>query len=72
MNKVLKLEKNLSWGGLSQVLVKVLGFQLCGRDNPQNDTMPSFFMIQGALYIRNGTVWKLNEWNLWETTDKFK
>ena len=43
MNKVLKLEKILSWGGLSEVLVKVLGFQLCGRDDPQNDTMPSFF-----------------------------
>ena len=43
MNKVLKLEKILSWRGLSQLLVKELGFQLCGRDNPQNDTMPSFF-----------------------------
>ena len=43
MNKVLKLEKKIVLGGLRQVLVKVLGFQLCGRVDPQNDTMPSFF-----------------------------
>ena len=41
--KSFETRKNFVMGGLRRVFVKVLGFQLCGRGDPQNDTMPSSF-----------------------------